>query len=77
MLVPGIIAATFAASVMKVPADVAVAPRGLTKTIVGTVAFNIAWMMSWVDETRPPGVSSSISTAAAPVSSALRIAPIR
>ena len=56
MLVPGIIAATFAASVMKVPADVAVAPRGVTKTMVGTVAFSIAWMMSWVDETRPPGV---------------------
>ena len=69
--------ATFAASVMKVPAEIAPAPRGVTKTIVGTLAFNIAWITSWVAETSPPGVSSSMRTASAPAVSARSIVLIR
>ncbi len=65
-------AATWEASVMNVPAEPAHAPWGDTYTMTGTRAFRIDWMMSFVDASRPPGVSSAISTAAAP-SSALRL----
>ena len=74
MLVPGAIAATCPASVMKVPAEAAQAPCGETNTITGSFALSIAWMMSLVDASRPPGVSSSISTATAPSASLCRIA---
>ena len=70
--VPGAIAATWPAIVMKVPADPAQAPCGATYTITGTLALSIAWMMSLVAETRPPGVSSSRISATAPSSAALR-----
>ena len=69
MLVPGAIAATCPASVMKVPAEAAQAPWGVTYTMTGSFAFSIAWMMSLVEASRPPGVSSSISTAIAPSAS--------
>ena len=74
MLVPGAMAATWPAMVMKVPAEAAQAPRGDTNTTTGTRALRIAWMMSFVDESRPPGVSSSISRAAAFSASLWRIA---
>jgi hypothetical protein len=65
MLVPGAMAATCPARVMKVPAEAAQAPRGATYTTTGTRALRIAWMMSLVEESSPPGVSSSMSRASA------------
>ena len=58
MLVPGAMAATCPAIVMKVPADAARAPLGDTYTTTGTLAFRIALTIMRVDSTRPPGVSS-------------------
>jgi hypothetical protein len=48
-----------------VPADAARAPLGATYTITGTGDAIISLMMSRVDETSPPGVSSRITSAAA------------
>ena len=42
MLVPGAMAATWAASVMKVPAEAAQAPWGDTYTTTAPVAFRMA-----------------------------------
>jgi len=66
MVEPGAIAATWPDSVMNVPAEAAQAPRGDTYTTTGSSAFRIAVTMSLVDVTSPPGVSSSITRAAAP-----------
>ncbi len=59
---------------MKVPAEPAQAPCGDTYTTIGTVALSIAWMMSLVAETRPPGVSSSRISATAPSAALCAIA---
>src|SRR3984885_13787765 len=64
MLVPGAIAATSAASTMMHPADAARAPRGATNTITGARAFISRWMISRIEESRPPGVSSWRTNAA-------------
>jgi hypothetical protein len=56
--------------VMKVPADAACVPTGVTYTITGTPALSIAPVISWLASSSPPGVSSSMSTAASPSSAA-------
>src|SRR5712691_11904875 len=73
MLVPGAIAATWAARVINVPAEAARAPLDETYTTVGTLAFNSALTISRVESTSPPGVSSWKITATALASSARRI----
>jgi hypothetical protein len=66
MLVPGAMAATCPAMVMNVPAEPAQAPRGETNTSTGTSALRMALTMSLVELRRPPGVSSSRTSASAP-----------
>ncbi len=66
MLVAGAIDATWAARVRKVPALAARAPAGPTQTMTGTSADSSDWTMSRVASSEPPGVSSSMTTAAAP-----------
>ena len=73
MLVPGAIAAMSAARTMKQPAEAARAPRGPTNTITGTRAFISFWIISRMEESRPPGVSSSRTNAAAFCASASAI----
>ena len=51
---------------MKVPALAAKPPAGATHTIVGTFAPSIAVTICCVESRLPPGVSSRITTAAAP-----------
>src|SRR5574341_485970 len=63
--VSGAIAAACPASTMNNPAEAASAPGGPTYTITGTSLVRIAWMMSSVTLTLPPGVSSTITTASA------------
>src|SRR5207247_5796501 len=63
MLVAGAIAAMWAASVMKTPAEAARAPVGATKMITGTSAFNIRWTITRMDRSSPPGVSSWMMSA--------------
>jgi len=63
MLVAGAIAAMWAASVMKTPAEAARAPVGATKMITGTSAFNIRWTIARMDRSSPPGVSSWMMSA--------------
>ena len=58
-------------------AVLAIAPRGVTYTITGTSALRIFPTMSIVEATRPPGVSSSISTAVTRSRSASWIAWIK
>ena len=58
---------------MNVPAEAAQAPRGETNTTTGISAFKISVTMSLVVDTRPPGVSSSITSATAPAA----LAPAR
>ena len=70
MLVPGAIAATWPDMVMNVPADAAIAPLGATYTITGTFADWMRWTMCSIDDCRPPGVSSLMTTAFASVRSA-------
>ncbi len=72
MLVAGAIAATWPASVMKVPALAARLPAGATHTITGIGASSSAWTMSRVASSEPPGVSSSMTTAGAPSAAARR-----
>ena len=55
---PGAIAATCAAYVMNTPADAALEPAGATYTIIGTSEERIAFTISLMDKSRPPGVSS-------------------
>jgi hypothetical protein len=70
MLVPGAIAATCAASVMKTPADPAPAPLGATHTITGSGAFRISFTITCMEGRSPPGVSSSMTSAGTPSRSA-------
>ena len=74
MLVPGAIAATWPASVMKVPAEAAHAPRGETNTITGHARVQDRLDDVLGRRDRPPGVSSSITSAAAPSLSLCAIA---
>ena len=61
------------ARVMKVPALAAQPPAGATQTITGTRDSSIAVVMSCIAARLPPGVSSSMTTAASPASSAALI----
>ncbi len=58
MLVPGAIAATWAASVINTPAEPAPAPLGPTQTMTGTCAPSISLTIVRVEVSSPPGVSS-------------------
>jgi hypothetical protein len=58
MVVAGAIAATLAATVMKQPALVAVAPVGATYTTTGTVDPRKLCTIFCVESSRPPGVLS-------------------
>src|SRR5438046_10551460 len=60
MFVPGAITAMSAASVMYIPAEAARAPEGETKITTGTGAPSIFLMMSRMEVSRPPGVSSAM-----------------
>ena len=59
--------------VMKVPALAAWAPDGATQTATGSGASRSVPTMSRVASSEPPGVSSSMTTAAAPASAASRM----
>jgi hypothetical protein len=61
MLVPGAMAATWAARVTKRPAEAARAPGGATYTTTGTGLPRISFTKVRVDSIKPPGVSSTIS----------------
>ena len=76
MWVSGAIAATSAAIMIKAPADVARAPWGAVYTMIASLLLSMACMISRVESSRPPGVSSSMSTACAPCSSAFAM-PLR
>ena len=75
MCVPGAMAATSAASTRMKPADAARAPGGATNTTTGVRASIIRETIVRVESTRPPGVRSTNTTAAAPRASARSIAP--
>ena len=75
MVVPGAIAATWAEKVMIAPAEAARAPDGVTYTTTGTRAFRNAWLISRIEESSPPGVSSSTRKAACPSRWAARTPP--
>ena len=64
MFAAGCITATFAAMVRKTPAEAACAPAGPTHTTIGTSLASIAWTISRVASSAPPGVSSAIASAA-------------
>ena len=70
VVVPGDIAAILPDIRIKEPADAAIAPFGVTYVITGTSEFSIASVILSVEATSPPGVSSSINTTSAPISSA-------
>ena len=57
MLVPGAMAATWAACTMKAPAEAARPPPG-THTTTGTGEARMDCTMPRMDSTSPPGVSS-------------------
>ena len=66
MLVPGAIAATGQPSMMIAPAEAARAPLGPAQQTTGTlVVVDMAVMIERMEESRPPGVSIRIRTAAA------------
>ncbi len=71
MFVPAAMYARFADRVMNVPAEAALAPGGPTQTMTGRGGSSSFATMSWVASRLPPGVSSSIITAAAPSAAAL------
>jgi len=77
MEVLGAIAATCAASVMKVPALAARPPGGETYTATGTFDAKIFLIILRIDGSRPPGVSSETTTSEAPSSSASSIPSTR
>ena len=66
MCVPGAMAATSAAIVIRKPADAAREPDGPTNTTTGVRALRMAELMSRVESTRPPGVRRVMTIAAAP-----------
>src|SRR3954470_19231759 len=74
MCVPGAMAATSAAMVIRNPADAARKPAGPTNTATGVFAAMIALLMSRVESSSPPGVCSVKTISAAPSASALAIA---
>ena len=74
MCVPGAMAATSAAMVIRNPADAARLPDGPTKTTTGVRALMIAVLISRVESTRPPGVRRLMTTTAALERSARSIA---
>jgi hypothetical protein len=59
MVVPGAIAARWAAKVISAPAEAARAPEGVTYTITGRSAARNALTTSRMEVSNPPGVSSS------------------
>src|SRR5918999_449956 len=63
IVVPEAMAATCAAIVMRAPAEAARAPDGATWTTTGTFAPRKDWIMSRMEASSPPGVSSSIRNA--------------
>ena len=73
MCVPGDIAATSAAMVMRNPADAARLPEGETKTATGVFAWMMAVLISRVESTSPPGVRRKRTTRLAPAASASAI----
>ncbi len=64
ILVPGAMAFCGQAIMMKVPAEAARAPDGPVQHSTGTREAAIALMMPRMEESRPPGVSIWITTAA-------------
>src|SRR5881397_1784497 len=74
MLVAGAIAATLAAIVMNTPAEAARAPVGPTHTTTGISALSRRWQIARIERSRPPGVSSWITSACAPSAFARAIA---
>ena len=70
MCVPGAMAATSAARVIRKPADAARAPDGATNTATGVLAASIRVTIVRVESTRPPGVSSTNTMSAARSASA-------
>jgi uncharacterized membrane protein len=59
MVVPGAIAATWAAKVMIAPAEAARAPEGVTYITTGMSATRNALTISRMEVSSPPGVSNS------------------
>ena len=76
MCVPGAMAATSAAMVIRNPADAARLPDGPTNTATGVLADSMRDTMEWVESRRPPGVRSVNTRRAAPSRSARSIASI-
>src|SRR5881409_3244349 len=74
MFVAGAMAATWAAMVMKTPAEAARAPVGPTHTTTGISALSRRWQIARIERSRPPGVSSWITSACAPSAFARAIA---
>ena len=70
MCVPGDIAATSAAIVIRKPAEAARAPDGEMNTTIGARAAIMRDTIVRVDSTRPPGVRNTSTVAAAPAPSA-------
>src|SRR5438094_563538 len=66
MFVAGAMAATWAAMVMKTPAEAARAPVGPTHTTTGISALSRRWQIARIERSRPPGVSSWMTSACAP-----------
>ena len=65
MLVPGAMTAKLAAAVIKVPADPALAPPGVTYTATGMGDSSRSSTIFRVDPSSPPGVSNSMTRSAA------------
>src|SRR5437899_4879851 len=63
MFVAGAMAATWAAIVMKTPAEAARAPVGPTHTTTGISALSRRWQIARIERSRPPGVSSWMTSA--------------
>jgi len=63
-------AATWAAIVIRTPAEAARAPLGATYTMTGTGEFRMDCTMSRIAVSRPPGVSNCRMTHAAPLEAA-------
>jgi hypothetical protein len=70
MWVPGAMAATSAAMVIRNPAEAARDPDGPTNTATGVCAAMMALLMSRVESTNPPGVRKTITSTAAFAASA-------
>ncbi len=74
MCVPGDIAATSAAIVIRNPAEAARLPDGDTNTATGVFDSMIEVLISRVESTRPPGVRSTMTRRSALAASACAIA---